>query len=46
MKPPPEGHGKKPYQEPNLRLYGDIQALTKSHSHQVKANDSSTPNKT
>ena len=45
MKPNPQGRGKKPYEKPNLRLYGDIQAVTKATVHHVGSNDSKS-NKT
>lgn len=46
MKPSPQGQGKKPYEKPNLRLYGDIRMVTQSSAHHVtKFNDGSS-NKT
>ena len=45
MTPIPQGCVKKPYQEPNLRLYGDVQTLTKLNVHHLGPNDG-MPNKT
>jgi len=40
-----QGIGKKPYQKPNLRVYGDLQTLTKS-VNLGKTTDATMPNKT
>jgi hypothetical protein len=46
LKPKAEGIGKKPYQKPTLRKYGDIRTMTQASANMGRVTDAGLMNKT